>query len=383
MQFQTNPFLKQSFELAGNVQEEFLKPEQTLSPAELKLFSALDNFGEVVQSILTDIYKRITPQDFNHDRLVFQCELQAREELRSVLTNKQQEMLDAIFQQINKDHQILQAWIKKKTRSEILDEVSKYVFQNIPNQKLDQNKIRFISVPAGIAVLFYDQYYQEVIKDSSLGLYLNTKSQGNKFSQRTLLIDADRDDFQGTFRHEFLHLLITYYIENYEIPPFISQQVQEKRIIINSLEEELINLAEEFEFVQDADDWILIQQEIARIRSYRDYLEKQIEDEVHQTPFYYSRQASSYFRSIRNELSASALSLDLKTILQDIVSKDVALNNQKDKEKILKQWDALKIKIEEVLEAGFSEPDLLPVFITSQNFDQMTKRLGLLSSKKE
>ncbi len=86
---------------------------------------------------------------------------------------------------------------------------------------------------------------------------------------------------------------------------------------------------------------------------------------------------------MRDELSSYTIAGRFNINEDSLVSQELSWKKKVDqinyepKNKLIKQWEKLKIVISFCLKQNIQSEKVLPIFITSQNFDQITKRLLL------
>lgn len=201
-------------------------------------------------------------------------------------------------------------------------------------------------------------------------------------------MDANHSFAKEIFKHEYLHLLTAKYIEPYEIPAPVDQKILDTDRKIYNLENKIENLNEEMDYVEDCDA-ISIQLDISRIRNEIHKLKQEKRTMVAKSPSYFTESAYKLFKNVRDELSAYAVSGFFNTKEDNLVRQTETwqrrlseVKDQTDRAKLVAQWKKLKLTINRIIQDGIQAEEVLPIFLTSQNFDQMTKRLLLFSKRR-
>jgi len=140
----------------------------------------------------------------------------------------------------------------------------------------------------------------------------------------------------------------------------------------------------------DYDEVLALQQEIGGIKKQIAELQQKKMKIIDVSEIYLTDEAQRLFKDVRNELSAYAVSGKFSTREDTFVSRNTTwservgqIDHARDRKKFMEQWEKLKLVISFCTKQEITPEDVLPIFLTSQNFEQMTKRFLLFIQEQQ
>lgn len=359
-----------------------------ISKKEKREFAILDKFGDVGKNLLSQFYDRYLPKTFIADSLDGDFNIDLELEGIEKLTVEQKTFLESVLEKIKYDHAELMKTLDRFDKSNLLRQLHKDLLIQSKDGTLDPTKVNISLVPGGIGMLINDRnYFNENFPNSEhlAGFYRRCEGYNNtsKFIGRIFVVDATKETVVNIFRHEYLHLLTYNYIEPYELPQSLPIDVVPIQKKLDQYNGRIAELYEETDYVE-YDEVLAIQQEIGDIRKEMATLQMKKEKIIDNSESYLTDEAKDLFKEIRNELSAYAVGGEFKTREDAFFPQNTTwsekvsqIKHEKDRIKLMEQWGKLKSVIHSCMESKVSPDDVLHIFLTSQNFEQMAKRLLL------
>ncbi len=357
--------------------------EITISEVEGMLFSRLDEFGKVGQSLLEKLYEVYLPDTAKQDHIVEAVEgvVELSEKDTSKLSTIQKKIFQEMISSLNQDQADLDKKIRGLSQNQLLEAAEQSL-----KVSLEPDKVSIATVPGGVAVLVHDRtYFDEKFpgSETSGGFYRRSNQKSNIFDGKIFVVDATHSSKQEILKHEYLHLITANYIDPHEIPAPLSSEARQADEKLEELNIQIAELEEEFEYA-DYDDIANLRKQIEKLKKKSLELQKNKSEAIDKSSYFLTTEANQFFKDVRDELSAYAVS-DLFSIKEDALiprnstwtTRLEKIQRPKDREKFILGWQKLKLVILTCIKKQVPPKSTLPIFLTSQNFDKMTKRLLL------
>jgi|GEM_PF-5896168 len=365
-----------------------------VSEKEKRTFKILDKFGEIGRKLLSQFYDDYLPNTLTTDSLDGKFEINPKLNELEKLTPKQRTFLLSVIEQLKEDHIEMMRSLRGLSKEDVLQQLHADLFVESDKHGFDSKKVSVSVVPSGIGLLVHDRaYFNQKFPDSEsvLGFYRRGEDYGHSanFPGRIFVIDTTNPEAIATFRHEYLHLLTDNYIEPYEISLKLPDEAVPIQKEINQLQERITELNEEMDYV-DYDEVLAIQQEIGNIQKQIAELQRRTSGIIDESERYLTDEAQHLFNNVRDELSAWAVSGKFNTREDTLVSRNTTwllrvgqIKHVIDRKKFVDQWEKLKLAISFCAKQKLAPDEVLPIFLTSQTFEQMTKRLLLFTQERQ
>lgn len=364
-----------NFEMNG-IRIEEGKTREGLSEFELRRFRALDELAEVGEEFLQNLYKRFIPRDFDRDSFDFE------DFDFDVFLDKFQGKARGMIQNLRDDY-------KKFREMEMNREVALILFNDQLMKALHRDdfigEVNFSLVPGGLMVTLDDT--RGLMEPGVAAAYLENvmTAGGDEFwKDRFILINRTDDDYIENARHEYWHLLNHLYIEPNEIEIPKSKVLQVLEVKKQEINEMIEELKEELEFC-DEDEVEGILQELQRFKKEKKKIKEIVLEEKKKIPFFVSDEARELFNNFRDELSAYSVCGRFCLIEDRLIPRGFKFKGfeerlselpEEDEEKFRGQWHELKNYLSN-LKGRVSPDDYTGIFMTSQNFVEMKKRIQI------
>ena len=366
-----------------------------ITEKERTFFQALDALGEAGQRILQKFYKHLVPESFETDRLTIDFDFSINDEELAGLSETQRAFIQTVTEQLKMDHKNLSKRFETLSPAEQVKEIEDAIFANTETQSFDLKNVRIAVVPGGVGILIQNhEYFLHMFPDAErvdgkgfFQRHTTGNAETSAFNGRVFVVDATRPTAQATFKHEYLHLLTENYFEPNEIAPLFPKELEPIETEIAQLQEQIAELDEEMEFTEH-DDVLAMQQrkELRKQKIVR--LQPKRKELVDQSSIFLTQEAERFFMDVRNELAAHAVSGNINFNEETLIPNNSSwqermdqITHQPDKQKFAEQWLKLKSLLTFCSQKNVPPEQLLPILLTSQNFDQMTKRLLLFIEK--
>lgn len=378
-------------------QEKYSKQEHSIevSEKERRTFEILNRFGETGRRLLSQFYDQYIPETLTIDNIDGDFDITLEFDEIETLTTKQREFLSSVIEQLKNDHVELMKSLRGLSKEDLLKQLYAELFPQGEKHEFDSERVSVSVVPGGIGVLIHDHtYFNEKFSNSESiqGLFYKrgeNYSHSANFPGRIFVVDTTNSEANSTFRHEYLHLLTDNYIEPYEITPDLPDKAVPIQKEIDQLQEHVTELREEMNYVE-YDDILAIQQKIGGIQKRITELHRKKMEIIDASESYLRDKTQHLFKDVRDELSAYAMSGQFNTRENTLIPRNTTwhervdqIDHESDRKKFVNQWEKLKLIISFCKKKKVSPNDILPIFLTSQNFEQMTKRILLFTQEQQ
>ena len=375
-----------------------------ISERDKRLFEILDKFGEIGKQLLLQFFDQYIPKTFTKDNLNGNFDITPElDNIEENLTTQQKEFLASVLEQIKQDHEELTKILSEFDKDDLLLQLGEILFEQDKDKTLDSNKMSVVVVPGGVALLIHDRdYFSKKFKKSEhvSGFYRRNiqYTKKTRLSGRIFVVDTTNVSADETFRHEYFHLLTDHYIEPHEISVDQPADYYANRKQQHQLDERRTKLlvmqlnkqskrSERKIYVEDSEE-LAIRQKMNNIEEEIVELHVKEKEIIDNSENYFSYKASRLFRDIRDELGAHAISGRFNTREETLINRNTTwyervnqISHENDRIKFVEQWKKFKSVISFCEYFGVTPNNALPIFLTSQNFEQMTKRLALLTQE--
>ena len=358
-----------------------------------KYYELLDRFGNLGFQFFQSLSDKNIPNDLSADSFEtsnFDCNINNGTE---DLTEMQRAFLRAFQESLISAQKELEELLAGKNKTDICVELEES-FKFGDKGTLRPEEISIVMVPGAMGILLHNRKRFETLfpyAEQTAGLYHKKRfladGHKDKYIGRVFFVDATGKRVRETFQHEYLHQLTENHIEPYELPSRMSPKEKRMKQDADELRDKIRKLEEEMEFM-DGQEFLAAQRQKERMKVQLFKLEKDILEELDQSPKLATEEARRLFLDMRDELAAYILSDRLVTEERALLPRNVtwedrlqAIMHEVDKEKIKNQWYNLKSIIIGLEHRRISKENLFAIFVTSQDFETMAKRLVLLSGQ--
>ncbi len=271
---------------------------------------------------------------------------------------------------------------RKKTHLEVLKDIFEVVHaQYKPSATEADRRLEIRILPGAVSLLVRDQeLFASMFPEQSknLGFYYppHLNKSDNWLNGRVIVVNKSHSGALDIEKHEYLHFLNSIYFMPNELPIFSDKETNMRfqELADTNL---LLELQNETGGVEP--------EKLARLIARKQAVQEKLENNLNESPEYFSLPAKSFFRQVRDELSAYTLTETIQTNESTLLRGGVKwresiekISHPLDREKIENGWSRLKPLLEQCEERKIPSRDLLPIFITSQNFEEISKRISLL-----
>lgn len=369
-------------------------PNSTNNPLEATLreralYKIKDELGEVGSQFLEHIFQKIRPiiKYWSYEiEEIPEINLDDFADITKKLKPIQLEFLQTVVSKLNHEQKILHAKINESYHDDVLKKVYTGLYTKYtPTATEAETSLKLVMLPGAVTLIVEDkELMAKMFPDSTTnkGFYYrpNYNNTDNWLNGRLTVVNATEGEVEETLQHEYLHFLTAMYFEKHELTPYTETEIQEK------IEEKMI--LEEAIAMQvtspDRDSKVL-----DSLRRRKQSLLIDLVRETDNSDHYHKEAAITFFRKVRNELSAYSLSEEIQDNESKLLPKKdnwlseiEKIGHLPDKEKVVDGWRNLRQLLATCKQEGVPPKKLLPIFITSQNFTEMSKRISLLLNPK-